>query len=522
MTLFAELFEERLSVYRDAPFLIVDGRPVSYSDLLEQTRYVAVGLRAHGVEPGSRVSIMMDTSERSVITWFAAAALGTVEVPINTHYKGNLLAHIIADSDVETLVCDAKYLPVIREILPQTSLRLIFVSGEVGELDAIAGVDIHPYEDLLAGEARPFEQGGDTGSVILYTSGTTGISKGVVHSPLNCIDLAHFVAEVNEYSPEDVLFNFFPLYHQNARYTAVLAALVSGARIRLDSQFSSSAFWDICRTEGITAFNYLGSVLAMILNASRHLSPEEARNHRVTRAWGAGATPDVWAEFEERFGVGINEVYGLSEAPMATFNSSQDRVSPIGSAGRETRWFEVRIVDEEDRILPPGEPGEIVLRPKGPTGFMLGYHGRDADTVLATRNLWFHSGDRGYLSADGDLFFLDRAKDAIRRRGVNISAWEVESAFASAPGVTGAAAYGVPSELPGDEEIMVALATGEGFDLVRVLDEASRHLPDYAMPRYVRLVGQLPMTDTLKIQKRVLRDAGITLDTIDLNTWPDG
>src|SRR5690606_2154089 len=197
------------------------------------------------------------------------------------------------------------------------------------------------------------------------------------------------------------------LYHQNARYTAVLAALVSGARIRLESQFSGSASWDMCRTEGITAFNYLGSVLAMILNASRHLSPEEARNHRVTRAWGAGATPDVWAEFEERFGVGINEVYGLSEAPMATLNSSQDRVSPIGSAGRETRWFEVRIVDEEDRILPPGEPGEIVLRPKGPTGFMLGYHGRDADTVLATRNLWFHSGDRGYLSADGDLFFLD-------------------------------------------------------------------------------------------------------------------
>ena len=268
---------------------------------------------------------------------------------------------------------------------------------------------------------------------------------------------------------------------------------------------STSKFWHTCDRDGITAFNYLGSVLRMILN----VTPPDRRagTHSITKAFGAGASPGLWAEFEERLGISLFEVYGLSEAPMATINMPGRNRSPVGSAGRASELFEVSVFDENDRPVPTGEVGEIVLRPRRPDAMMVGYHNKDDATVQAFRNLWFHSGDRGYLSEQGDLFFEERSKDSIRRRGENISAWEVESVLELHPAVAEAAVYGLPSEFL-DEEVAASIVLSEaGADIDEIVAFAVERLPNYAVPTLLRIVADLPRTPTAKVKKDALREA---------------
>lgn len=212
--------------------------------------------------------------------------------------------------------------------------------------------------------------------------------------------------------------------------------------------------------------------------------------------------------FEQRLGVRLVETYGLSEAPMAALNVRKgERSSQIGSAGRGTDLFELAVVDAEDNLLPAGEIGEIVLRPRAPDAMMTGYYNKDAATVRAFRNLWFHSGDRGRLSEQGDLFFEAREKDAIRRRGENISAWEVESVLDAHPDVAESAVFGVACE-DADEEVAAAIVLRPGAsDLGTVLDHAAKNLPAYAVPTLLRVMADLPRTPTEKVQKAELRAA---------------
>jgi crotonobetaine/carnitine-CoA ligase len=275
----------------------------------------------------------------------------------------------------------------------------------------------------------------------------------------------------------------------------------------LESRFSASQFWETARAKEVTAFNYLGAVILMLWNQPG--GPGD-RQHAVTRAFGAGAPREVWPRFEERFGVTLTEVYGLTEAPMSTVNRRPGRGQ---SCGRSSDLFEVSVFDEEDRRITGESVGEIVVRPKIPCAFMLGYDNAPELTVTAFRNLWFHTGDRGWMSPEGDLYFVDRMKDCIRRRGENISSWEVESVLSRHPGVLESAAYGVPSELS-DEEVMVALVPKPGavLDPAEVHAFCAEHLPAHAIPRYIRLVDALPHTPTERVQKYRLREEGVTPD----------
>ena len=346
-----------------------------------------------------------------------------------------------------------------------------------------------------------------TGRIILYTSGTTGPSKGVIHTQRSMQTLACYNVETLRYCEDDRLLNFFPLFHQNARYTGVMPALYAGASIRLERKLSTSCFWQTCDADGITAFNYLGSVLRLILNAT---PPERvAGTHSIRKAFGAGAPADVWEAFETRLGIRLVETYGSSEAPMATLNvRGGDRETEIGSAGHASDLFDVAIVDGDDRPLAPGEVGEIVLRPRRADVLTLGYHNKDAATVAAWRNLWFHTGDRGRLSAHGCLFFEDREKDCIRRRGENISAWEVESVLIRHPDIAEVAVYGLPND-DVDEEVAAAIVLKrKDAELSDIVAFGARHLPKWAVPTLLRVMRELPRTPTEKVQKRALRDAG--------------
>jgi crotonobetaine/carnitine-CoA ligase len=516
VTPFARLLDAHLE---KGATLRCDGVELSPADIVGHACAVAAQLRDLGVTTGSRVATVTANSPHAVAAWFASAIVGCLEVPISTQYRGDLLTYLLRDSAVSVVVCDAAFQEQVADALGGTSVIDILVIGDQPaepdgvRVHALAAPGGHDVTELY----RPV--GGPAAGVVLYTSGTTGWSKGVLHSQESTLELARAVAGVNGYTRDDVLLNFFPLYHQNARYTGVTTALVAGCGMQLDSAFSSSRFWDVCRAGGVTAFNYLGSVLGMILKASEPLTDGQAHDHAVRVAWGAGAHADEWGAFKRRFGVTLTEVYGLSEAPMATVNSSADP-APAGSAGRESDLFQIRVMGDDGALLPPGEPGEIVLRPKRPNIFMKGYLRRDADTVAATRDLWFHSGDSGWLSEEGYLYFADRITDSIRRRGENISAVEIESVLLGHPGVRDCAVYAVRPDGAFDDEVMLALVVAPGTDPAAVVADVAHRLPRYALPRFVRVLPDLPRTPTQKVRKADLRRAGITADAIDLSAPP--
>jgi len=241
--------------------------------------------------------------------------------------------------------------------------------------------------------------------------------------------------------------------------------------------------------------------------------PDDADN-RVRIAFGAPCPVEIWEAFESRFDMKLVEVYGMTEAPMACENRLDDR--KIGSAGRESMTYEVRIVDEDDEPVPPNTPGEIAIRPKHPWALFTEYYKRPEDTVEAWRNLWFHTGDRARMDEDGFVYFLDRMKDSIRRRGENISTWEIESTINTHPAVLESAAYGVPSELT-ESEVMVAVALkpGESVAPEELLDFCHGKMAHFAVPRYVRFMSALPKNHAERVQKFELRDEGVTGDCWD-------
>ncbi|MGH3492082.1 MAG: AMP-binding protein [Sciscionella sp.] len=517
MSVFLEFLRSRERQYGDREVLRVDGVARRYDELLATTLALAGGLGQAGVDAEDHIALMMDTSNAAVDAWLASSVIGGYDIPINTAYRGELLRYLIEDSEATVVICDDAHLGTLLDLpLARTKVcKLVVNAPATTDLRPTPGIETHRLSDLYVHGSPLPSRDGASGIVVLYTSGTTGASKGVMHTQDSCLELAEFTARTMRYTPEDALLNFFPLYHQNARYTGLIPAIAAGARFQLESKLSTSRFWSRCRDDRITAFNYLGSVLTMIMAASKHLDAAQARDHSVRKAYGAGAPRGIWEEFERRFGVELFEAYGLTEAPMVSINVPP-RVSPIGSAGRASELFEVQALDELGERVVAGLVGEIVVRPKLPHGFMLGYYGRDADTVRATRNLWFHTGDRGWLSPAGDVHFEERAKDSIRRRGENISAWEVESVLDRHPAVLESAVYGVAADAV-DEEVMAAVVlSNPDADLGQIILESASDLPTYAVPRYVRAVTELPRTDTMKVQKAELRKQGVTADTLEI------
>jgi crotonobetaine/carnitine-CoA ligase len=348
-------------------------------------------------------------------------------------------------------------------------------------------------------------------AVILYTSGTTGPPKGVLLSHRANVNLARHTVELMGYTPDDRLYSVFPLYHSNARYCSVMAGLEAGADVLQHRRFTASGFWDICRSEAITAFNYQGAMMSIL--HKQEPRPDD-RDHRVRVAFGAPCPAEVFESFEERFGVRLTEIYGSTETSLICEMPPERR--RVGTAGQESSLYHVAVVDEWDRAVPRGTPGEIIARPKRPGWMFDGYDGDPAATASAWRNLWFHTGDRGVLDDDGFLTFLDRVKDTVRRRGENVSTWEVERVVAEHPSVAQAAAYGVSSELS-EEEVMVAVvpAPGATVDPADLLQHCAGRLTSFATPRFVRTVDELPLTPSQRVEKYRLREEGVTPDTFD-------
>lgn len=484
---------------------------VTFGALDEAANRVANALRSLGLTKGDKAAIMLGNRPEFLAVWFGMAKAGVVEVPLNTGLRGDLLAYMLHTSECRLLVVDAQWLDRIEKIAPQLeTLRTLVVVGDGG----LAGIDCLPYGQLLAAEAAPpdVEVTQWDPSVILFTSGTTGPSKGAVLSHNSHFRQAENVCELMGYEEDEVLFNMFPLYHVNAKYTSVMPAMcLDRATCVLHDRFSASRFWDICRAENVTAFNFMGALVMMLFKQPER---DDDADNPVRCAYGAPAPVAILERFEQRFGVELIEVYGSTELGACLQNTRGRR--RIGSCGREPPHYAVEIHDEHDNPVPPGVEGEIVVRPREPHIMVEEYFAAPEATVVAFRNLWFHTGDRGKMDEEGWFYYLDRLKDSIRRRGENISSWEVEQVLNDHDAIEETAVIGVPSELT-EEDVLAVVKLKDGRELPpeQLLDFCQERLPHFAVPRYVRYVAELPKTHAQRIQKYVLREQGVTADTWD-------
>lgn len=499
---------DKAALHGERIFMRFEDRQLSYRELDELSNRLANGLARLGVQKGSHVALMIDNKPEIILLYVALGKLGAVSVPLNTAAKGELLAYYLRQSRSELLVVDSalvgRLLPVAGQL---EQLRGVVILDEGGAAaPVVTGLPWTPsdYATLLDAPDHPPDvevRFCDLHS-LLYTSGTTGPSKGNMSTHAHTTTCGFQLAQSYGYRPDDVLYVCLPLFHGNAWLCSVMPALVADASIAISRRFSASVFWDELRRYGATQFNALGAMTNFIW--SRPPGPGD-RDHRVRQVMVV-PTPQFYAGFEERFGVRFTSVYALTDCGMVTARGPGDPDEKWASAGKACHDVEIRIVDDDDFEVPAGQPGEIVVRTRQPWIFALGYFDMPEATARTMRNLWFHTGDRGILDADGYLYFVDRKKDAIRRRGENISSFEVEQIVLKHPAVLEVAAFPVRSE-HSEDEVMVSVVLREGARASE--EELVVHCRDnmayFMVPRYVELVPTLPKTMTEKVEKYKLK-----------------
>jgi crotonobetaine/carnitine-CoA ligase len=513
----------------DAVFLDLpeEGLTFTYAQALEQAESVADRLAGAGARTGDRVLVMAANSSQFLRTWLGTGVGGTVEVPINTAYEGVFLEHQVATATPRFAVIDdvhAAKFPAVADAARVIERFWVVDTGSREQALALlreAGWAADPWEDLAAG-ARPGAQFPTPPphalASIFFTSGTTGPSKGVAMPHAQMYFFGQEVVSLQRLTPEDVYFTCTPLFHGNAQFMAAYPALIAGCRLVCRPRFSASRWVDQLRGSGVTATNLIGVMMDFVWKQP----PRADDADNVLRTVFAAPTASSIVEgFRKRFGIeAFTEVFGLTETSAPILSPyGEDR--PAGAAGLQAAdWFDVRLVDPDtDREVPVGEVGELVVRPRHPWTCSLGYFGMPEKTAEAWRNLWFHTGDALRKDAEGWFYFVDRYKDALRRRGENISSYEVEQGLLSHPGVLEVAVVGVAAESEaGEDEVMAVVVpdpAGPGVTAAELWAWCEGRVPAFAVPRYVRFADTLPKTPSEKVQKAVLRADGVTSDTHD-------
>ncbi len=498
----------------DRDFLHFKDRVYRYTDLDIESDHVAAGLQRVGVGKGDRVGILMGNRPEFLFLWFGLSKLGAVEVPVNTAHRGDLLSYMVGYTDCRVIVTEESYLERLEPILGHlpTVEHIVLLDGAQGQTPPLP-VPATPWEGLVDNDGvfDPAEVKASDPFVILFTSGTSGPSKGMLLPHNYGVFMGEIVADACEYGQGDCLYNVLPLFHGNAQFLSTMPALMSGARMALGERFSASRFWPDVRRYGCTAFNYIGGILPILLKADPR--PDDAENP-LRVLFGAGCPPDLFDVIEQRFGVTILEGYGMSEIGIPLLNTLACRKK--GTVGRPVFGAQVKLVDDDGLEVPQGTPGEILMRPSHPHTMLLEYCKMPEKTVEAWQDLWFHTGDYGRMDEEGYYYFVDRKKDALRRRGENISSWEVERTIDSHDLVLESAA--IPVKTPdAEDEVMVCvvLKPGKVMTPEQLLDHCQANMAYFMVPRYVRFMDELPKTATEKVQKAALRAEGVTPDTWD-------
>ena len=440
---------------------------------------------------------------------FACAELGAVSVPLNIFLRGEFLRYQLADSDPSVLIVDAAAYEMAAAMLSETGLQIRLVALDEADADA----DVPRFSGLFD-EPDPVWPAPepDTLMSILYTSGTTGLPKGcmITHGYMLHWPQAHL--KYGWFRPSDNSISTLPLYH-GFGLSGLMSTLASGGRIRFEPEFSAGTLIRRARETGATQLWAVGAIGAALLATPP--GPGD-RDHCLERCVFIPMAPAAQHQFEERFGVDVlAEGYGQTEVLPATMDGVR-KGRELPSAGRAVPWLDVAVVDDADNVLPAGKSGEIVVRPKEPNSIFAGYWRKEQATLAAWQNLWHHTGDLGYFDEDGMLYFVDRKKDALRRRGENVSSVELETAILKHPDIAAVAVHAAPSELSEDEiKACLVLRPGVTAEPAALFAYFKEHLPYYAIPRYVQVMNELPANAVGRVLKHKLRDDWNADGTID-------
>lgn len=488
---------------------VVDERRTA-AQLQERVGTASSALLSHGVQRGDRVAVVADNCVELVELWLGCTALGAILVPINTAARAMQLAHILHDSQPTIVVAAAQYMARLTEL----GGRPAFLTGvwSIGEptISEWGGMPVTAFPHGAAAEPLPHAPVASETAALLYTSGTTGPSKGVMCPHTQLYWWGVNTARALGVTESDVLYNCLPLFHINALNT-VVQSLVSGATAVIGPRFSASRFWQRL-IEAEATVTYLLGAMVSILAAQPPSDLDRA--HRVRVVLGPATPAHLRPTFEGRFGVRLIEGHGMTETNLAI--GPRDGEQRPGSMGRVMPGFDARIVDENGDDVPADTPGELLLRTQDREAFATGYWRQPEQTDAAWAEGWFHTGDRVVRDADGYFRFVDRLKDVIRRRGENISAWEVEQVLEAHPDVAAAAVVPVPSEL-GEDEVMAFVVPSNGASLspLEIIRHCEPRLAYFAIPRYIDVVESLPLTENGKVQKYLLRERGVADSTWD-------
>lgn len=492
----------------DRPALKMRNRVVSYEQLLRDSQRAAQGWARLGVGHGDKVAFFLYNSPDFVSSWYGLNMLGGVLVPLNTALKGEILRYEVADSDAKVLLVDRRLYTEIQSLGDKVHFGSVVLYDPDGTYhDVPKGATAFP--DFLgeashvpgAASPAPWEP-----ASIMYTSGTTGPPKGVVIPHEKYLSTARAISTRSLLKPGSVLFTGLPLFHCNAQEMTTNTAILNDLTAAYEEWFHASTYWETAATLGATHVSLLISMINILYKQAE--KPTD-RGHGVKVALTAGTSREVWPKFEDRFGLTIIELYGMTECGCTTLMNVPGKVR-VGSIGVPLDFVQAQVVDELDQPVAPGTKGELVVRPTRPYSMMLEYYKKPEKTVEAWRNLWFHTGDYVFQDPEGNFYFVDRKKDVIRRRGENIAPYDVESVLNQHPAVFESVVVGVPSPL-GEEDVKayVVLKANHHVDAKALFEFAAESLPFFMVPQYLEFLDEIPKTANQKAQRYLLRQRPI-------------
>jgi crotonobetaine/carnitine-CoA ligase len=529
------LLERQEEKYGERTFMYFEGKEFSYKDVNNAANRVACALQKLGIVKGDKIAVVMENCPEVIFLMHGLSKIGAILVPINIFHKGEVMTYMVDHSESSTIVMHSQYIDRLGAVLKKTAkIKSVVVlegnssgqeSGESSDISVKAireqigtlGKQVLAWSELIEndGNYRETDVAWSDPLMLLYTSGTTGLSKGVL-LPQNLFYCQSertykWVLEKN-IGENDCIYVPSPLFHAGGWHSGINLALLSGARILLVRKFSASKYWGDIKRYGCTYVSIGGPTLPILLLAEP--TPHDADN--PLRAVLAGpASEQLCATYEPRFGVKVLEFYGSTELGAPAMNQFSNR--KIGSCGKILPDFDLKIVDDNGVEVGVNMPGEILVRPLQPYSMMLEYYNMPEKTVEAWEDLWFHTGDFARVDEDGFLFFVDRKKDSIRRRAENVSSFEVERVINSHPSILQSAVYAVKSEFSVDDEVMVSavLKPGQNLSPVELTSFCEEQMAYFMVPRYVRFVDDLPKNAVNRVEKYKLREEGVTPDTWD-------
>lgn len=466
----------------------------TYRDLWSRARRAAAAFAAQGVKPGEAVLVMLDNTIEFVDAWLGLALVGAIQVPVNTEYVGEILRHQVKDSGAWLMLIDQAYVTRVEALgVDRGDLRRLLVVGS-GDWEGIfEKANELPSEAIVAAAEHDIV-------AIMYTSGTTGPSKGVRVAHAQAFTYAQHAGESMQLAEGDVYFAPLPLFHIAGQWALVYACFQVGATAIVRRRFSAGEFWSTVRESGAKVSFLLGAMANFL--ARQEPKPNDIDNP-MERMLVVPLINDV-DDFRRRFGVRVCTCYGSTEVNVPLISNYE--VTEPGIAGRPVSGFDIRIVDEHDGDVPVGGVGELVVRSSEPWILATEYHRNPEASLRLFRNLWLHTGDAFRKDANENYFFVDRIKDYIRRRGENISSFEVEREVNAHPAVLECAAVAVKSASTEDDlKVVVVLKQGATLEPEALREFLRPRLPRFMVPDVVEVIAELPKTPTGKIQKHLLR-----------------